>query len=93
MDKNDPRFKRLLWHSRRGMKELEVMLIPFLQKYFLELTDVEQNAYEDLLESTDADLFVWLREGKEYPPEPELKAIIMKIRDLSQRHNDFESAL
>ena len=93
MDKNDPQFKQLLWRSRRGMKELEVMLIPFLQKYFLELSEDEQDAYVKLLACTDADLFVWLREGKEFPPEEDLKNLILKIRELSLRHNDFDSAL
>lgn len=59
MDKN-----KLFWHSRRGMLELDLLLLPFLEQCFDELGIGEQEIYEQLLKSEDQDLFAWLMAAK-----------------------------
>ena len=49
--------KRLGWHSRRGMKELDVLLVPFLAEVYDDLSEEDKAKYRDLLDQQDPDLF------------------------------------
>lgn len=61
--------KRLWWHSRRGMLELDVLLIPFIEDVYSTLTDEQQARHRELLECEDPDLFMWFT-TKERPIDP-----------------------
>lgn len=55
---------RLKWACRRGMLELDLVLAPFLENIFPDLTDEDKQRFEKLLENEDQDLFNWfLRKG------------------------------
>ena len=56
---------RLFWHSRRGMLELDVLLVPFVQEVYPSLDAEDQARYRKLLECEDQDMFGW------FMPEPE----------------------
>ena len=49
--------KRLIWHSRRGMKELDCLLVPFVNDVYDNLSAEDQAKYRDLLDNQDPDLF------------------------------------
>lgn len=51
--------KRLMWHCRRGMLELDVLLLPFCREEYLSLSAEDQAKFVDLLECEDPDLFAW----------------------------------
>ncbi len=51
--------KRLAWHSRRGMLELDLILVPFSQQQLPLLESGQVQLYRDLLAEEDQDLFVW----------------------------------
>jgi len=51
--------KRLMWHCRRGMLELDVLLLPFGRDIYLTLSAEDQAKFVDLLECEDPDLFAW----------------------------------
>ncbi|GGK35264.1 FAD assembly factor SdhE [Aliivibrio fischeri] len=51
---------RVKWACRRGMLELDVVIMPFFDEYFEELTEAEQQAFVSLLECDDPDLFTWI---------------------------------
>ncbi|MGP9808309.1 FAD assembly factor SdhE [Halomonas sp. AOP12-C2-37] len=72
------RRKRLYWHSRRGMRELDLLLIPFLEQRFDQLSDADKLAYEQLIEGEDQDLFVWLMH-REWPEEASQRRIVQMI--------------
>lgn len=76
MNTIDPR--RIFWHSRRGMLELDLLLVPFAQEVFGTLSNQEQLLYEQFLEEEDQDLFRWLMERME-PPDPAFKPLIEQI--------------
>jgi antitoxin CptB len=58
---NDVTLKtKLVWQCRRGMLELDVVLIPFLEKHFDSLNDEEQIVFTHLLEEADPDLYTWI---------------------------------
>lgn len=75
MDRN-----RLFWASRRGMLELDLVLLPFLDKVYDTLDSADQQRYEKLLEGEDQDLFAWfLRRNN--PTDPDLQRIVQIVRD------------
>lgn len=69
------RLQRLSWDCRRGMKETEVLLTPYREACFAALDRDGQEAFMDLLDCSDADLFAWFT-GGECPPDPRLAAIV-----------------
>ena len=52
--------KQLEWQCRRGMLELDVILIPFLKKHFEELNFELQATFSEFLKQEDPDLYTWL---------------------------------
>lgn len=61
---NDIETKRAVWHSRRGMLELDVLLVPFAEKAYPLLDDADKARYRALLECEDPDMFTWFLEHK-----------------------------
>ncbi len=70
MDKN-----RLLWASRRGMLELDLILQPFAENVYSQLSPDDQQRYEQLLDCEDQDLFSWLLRSK-VPEDAQIRQII-----------------
>ncbi|WP_421865668.1 succinate dehydrogenase assembly factor 2 [Motiliproteus sp.] len=69
---------RLRWHCRRGMLELDVLLIPFLQDRFRSLALEDQQRFEKLIECEDQDIFSWVMRNAE-PEDADLKRIVELI--------------
>lgn len=44
---------RLFWHSRRGMLELDVLLVPFTQEVYPTLSEADRELYVRLLSCED----------------------------------------
>lgn len=57
--------KRVRWHSRRGMLELDVLLLPYAENVYDTLSAEDQAHYRNLLECEDPDLFAWFMEHQE----------------------------
>ena len=55
---------RLLWRSRRGALELDLVLIPYTEKRYPYLSTQLRKDYERLLELEDIQLKQWLIEGQ-----------------------------
>ena len=70
---------RLFWGSRRGMLELDLILLPFLEKVYPDLPQADKELYWALLEEQDQDLFAWFLR-RENPPKAELQRIVDIIR-------------
>ena len=75
--------KRLFWHSRRGMLELDVLLVPFLKEAYDDLSDDDKARYKRLLDCEDTDMFAWFMQKGE-PEDPDLKRIVKIILDRVQ---------
>ncbi|MEY3659268.1 MAG: hypothetical protein RLZZ169_93 [Pseudomonadota bacterium] len=52
--------KRLAWHSRRGMWEVDIILGSFVDKCLHSASEADLQLYRDLLAEEDQDLFLWL---------------------------------
>jgi antitoxin CptB len=61
--------KKLYWHSRRGMLELDLLLVPFAESCLGELNLLQLQAYRELLAEEDQDLFLWLTRREPAPGE------------------------
>jgi antitoxin CptB len=71
-------YKRIYWASRRGMLELDLILLPFVEHRLRELDDVDQRRYVTLLECEDTELFAWFMRSQR-PADPELTRIVDQI--------------
>ena len=74
---------RLFWHSRRGMLELDVLLVPFVKEVYPSLDAEDQARYRKLLECVDQDMFGWFMERSE-SEDPELQRMVRMILDRVQ---------
>ena len=70
---------RLFWASRRGMLELDLILLPFAEKVYPSLGEEDQRHYELLLDCEDQDLLGWLLHG-EIPVDSTLHHIVELVR-------------
>ena len=70
--------RRVYWHSRRGMLELDLLLMPFAEQSYPGLDPALQAAYRRLLAEEDADIFDWVVNGAPLP-DPELAPIVEQI--------------
>ncbi|WP_299774468.1 succinate dehydrogenase assembly factor 2 [uncultured Pseudoteredinibacter sp.] len=75
MEKN-----RLFWGSRRGMLELDLVLLPFLENIYPSLEQEDKERYWALLECEDQDMFAWFLKRQD-PEDPELLKIVTIIRN------------
>ena len=70
--------QKIFWHSRRGMLELDLLLVPFSTDVFPQLSHLDQMLYRDFLSEEDQDIFAWLMRRQE-PSEERFNRIIDKI--------------
>ena len=76
--------KRLAWAIRRGMLELDLIFLPFLENHYDQLNDEEQALFQKLLECEDQDMFKWFL-ASESPEDPEINKIVQIIRAANQK--------
>lgn len=75
--------KKLQWASRRGMLELDVVLLPYLQQHGEQFSKEDAAHYQMFLEETDPDLYAWIM-GFEKPKE-EFSALVESIKQFVDR--------
>ncbi len=75
MDRN-----RLFWGSRRGMLELDLILLPFLDNVYPTLNEDDKLSYQKMLDSEDQDMFSWFLK-RTNPDDVELQRIVQIVRD------------
>ena len=69
---------RLRWACRRGMLELDLLFIPFVDDAYDDLTAEQQTTFERLLTEQDPDLFAWFM-GHNTCEDLELNAMVQFI--------------
>lgn len=75
---DDRRRERLRWHCRRGMLELDLILIGAFDRWYDRFTEAEIDQFEQLLAMEDTTLLACLQ-GSEEPADIQLKNFIQKI--------------
>ncbi len=76
---SDIEYKKLAWHSRRGMRELDLLLLPFVEGFLQKQSSEDQLLYQRFLNEEDQDLYNWLV-MREPAPTPEIERIVELIR-------------
>ncbi|PCK08531.1 MAG: succinate dehydrogenase assembly factor 2 [Alteromonadaceae bacterium] len=74
---------RLRWATRRGMLELDLILLPFLENFYPQLEPKERELFETLLLSEDQDLFRWFINSVEPEDEGILTMVTIIRKSLS----------
>lgn len=69
---------RLKWACRRGMLELDVLFIPFVDEAYDKLSNKDQHIFERLLTEQDPDLFAWFM-GHKICEDSELNTMVQFI--------------
>ncbi|ULR33274.1 FAD assembly factor SdhE [Dickeya fangzhongdai] len=70
---------RIHWACRRGMRELDISIMPFFEHEYDTLSDDDKQHFIRLLQCDDPDLFNWLMNHGE-PVDPELKRMVSLIQ-------------
>jgi len=81
MTKPKPEWQHLgyfRWRCRRGMKELDFVLNGFLDTCWLQLTDMDKEVFDGILEEQDMLLWYWFS-GKEQPQNETVKSMVERI--------------
>lgn len=74
----------LSWRCRRGMRELDLLLLPFVNDACRAFTSGELQAFQRLLDYPD-DVLLPLLMGRLPPPDDGLADVIDKIRSATAR--------
>lgn len=70
---------RIEWDCRRGMRELDKLIMPFYQNHFDSLNEAEQQTFVALLQYPDPELYRWFM--NQLPaPTAELQAMVGLIQ-------------
>ncbi|MCK3657885.1 hypothetical protein A4G18_03955 [Pasteurellaceae bacterium Pebbles2] len=70
---------RIEWDCRRGMLELDKVIMPFYQRYFDQLSDQKKQIFIRLLACSDLQLFSWFFNRVE-AADSELQAMVEEIQ-------------
>lgn len=73
---------RIWWRSRRGLLELDLLLVPFVEASWASLDPTEQEAYRHLIAHEDQDIWSWLQAGRA-EGAPEFDTIVRLILDFN----------
>ena len=70
---------RLRWRCRRGMRELDVLLLRYLEEEYPRASPQERDAFAGILELQDPEIFGYLV-GRDSPAEASLRHVVARIR-------------
>jgi antitoxin CptB len=73
--------RRLRWRCRRGMRELDQLMLRYLDQCWLQADATERDLFEHLLACEDDRLWRWFM-GRESPENTDLARLVQRILDL-----------
>ncbi len=76
---DDEDLRRLRWRCRRGLLELDLVLLRFVDERYPTLPQSEKSGFQELLSLPDATLLDYLA-GRDKPADKVLREIVRKIR-------------
>ena len=78
---DDPVLRRLRWRCRRGMRELDQLMLRYLDDAWPTADDVERAVFLRLLDCEDDKLWRWFM-GRERPEADDIHALVQRIAEL-----------
>ena len=85
---NDLDYRKLLWRARRGMWELDQLLVPYCEKVIPGLSTDSQDSFARLLQEEDADLLNWFS-LESSPEDNDLRIAIQAILSWKRNSKDI----
>ena len=73
--------RKLRWKCRRGMQELDLLLLRYLDQRHAAASDAERAVFLRLLDTEDDKLWHWFM-GHDTPADADLLALVQRIRQL-----------
>ena len=67
--------KKILWQCRRGLWELDAILVPFVEANFDDLNVINQDLFKELVSFEDVEVFDLLVNKKE-PKDARMKPLV-----------------
>jgi antitoxin CptB len=77
----DVELKRIRWRCRRGMRELDQLMLRYLDQRWQNAPTAERNVFLQLLDCEDDKLWAWFM-GRETPKDAQLETIVNLITAL-----------
>jgi antitoxin CptB len=74
---------QLKWRCRRGMKELDFLLLNYLECRYEQASLAEQQAFKTLLDKPNTDLYTYLL-GQQIPEDAQILNMVNSIKHLAQ---------
>ena len=72
---------KLRWRCRRGMKELDLLTLGYLERHYPSASAADQQAFADLLEVQDPLLMSYVV-GRQTPTDPATAHVVSIMRTL-----------
>ena len=72
---------KLRWRCRRGMRELDQLMLRYLEREWPAAPDAERAVFLRLLDCEDDKLWRWFM-GRERPEADDIHALVQRIADL-----------
>ena len=73
---------RLRWRCRRGVREMDLLLLRFLEQVFPGLDEPARRRFDAMLDEADADLYDWIT-GRAAPP-PAYRGLLRRMRETTR---------
>lgn len=70
---------RLIWRCRRGIREMDILLLDYLETHYDNASTEDQDTFEELLEEADLDILSWIMEKT--TPDEKYTNLISFIRE------------
>ncbi len=80
---------RLIWRCRRGIREMDILLLDYLESHYDDASDEDQNTFGELLEENDLDILSWIMEKTS--PDEKYIDLITFIRESATNSKDNSS--
>lgn len=77
--------RKIIYRARRGLKELDYYIDPYVRYHFLMADDNEQSTFARLVDQEDPDLLDWFLFNKT-APDSEIGELILKMKNLKNHH-------
>jgi len=77
----DAELRRLRWRCRRGMRELDQLMLRYLDAGWPAASEAERAVFLQLLDTEDDKLWRWFM-GRERPEDTALDGLVARILDL-----------
>jgi len=72
---------RLRWRCRRGMKELDIVMLAYLEQHYETAPAEDQRIFRELLDLQDPQLYAYLL-GRETPADAAVTDVVNQLRTI-----------